>query len=64
MGLMIGPPGAGKTLLAQCLPGLLPPLDEHDALEVASLASAAGQQQTASIAAFTRGSSCRPLLGE
>ena len=71
--LMIGPPGAGKTLLAQCLPGLLPPLDEHDALEVASLASAAGQrpgphiqrpfrspQHTASIAAITGGSSCRP----
>jgi magnesium chelatase family protein len=71
--LMIGPPGAGKTLLAQCLPGLLPPLDDYDALEVASLASAAGQrpgphierpfrspQHTASIAAFTGGSSCRP----
>jgi magnesium chelatase family protein len=71
--LMIGPPGAGKTLLAQCLPGLLPPLDGHDALEVASLASAAGQrpgpcierpfrspQHTASIAAITGGSSCRP----
>ena len=71
--LMIGPPGAGKTMLAQCLPGLLPPLDEHDALEVASLASAAGQrpgpqierpfrspQHTASIAAITGGSSCRP----
>jgi magnesium chelatase family protein len=71
--LMIGPPGAGKTLLAQCLPGLLPPLDEHDALEVASLASAAGRrpgphierpfrspQHTASIAAITGGSSCRP----
>jgi magnesium chelatase family protein len=71
--LMIGPPGAGKTLLAQCLPGLLPPLDERDALEVASLASAAGQrpgprierpfrspQHTASIAAITGGSSCRP----
>jgi len=42
--LMIGPPGAGKTLLAQCLPGLLPPLDESELLEVASLASAAGQR--------------------
>jgi magnesium chelatase family protein len=42
--LMIGPPGAGKTLLAQCLPGLLPPLEESEALEVASLASAAGQR--------------------
>jgi BMFP domain-containing protein YqiC len=46
--LMIGPPGAGKTLLAQCLPGLLPPLDESELLEVASLASAAGQRPGAS----------------
>ena len=45
--LMIGPPGAGKTLLAQCLPGLLPPLDEREALEVASLASAAGRRPSA-----------------
>ncbi len=41
--LMIGPPGAGKTLLAQRLPGLLPPLDEAEALQVASLESAAGR---------------------
>jgi magnesium chelatase family protein len=37
--LMIGPPGAGKSMLAQRLPGLLPPLDSHEALEVASLRS-------------------------
>ncbi|MBS3896848.1 YifB family Mg chelatase-like AAA ATPase [Silanimonas sp.] len=35
----IGPPGCGKTLLARCLPGLLPPLDEHEALEVALIHS-------------------------
>ncbi len=40
--LMIGPPGAGKTLLAQCLPGLLPPLTAAEALEVASLESLSG----------------------
>lgn len=40
--LMIGPPGTGKTSLAQRLPGLLPPLDACEALEVASLQSAAG----------------------
>jgi len=34
--LMIGPPGAGKTLLAQRLPGLLPPLSPLEALEVAA----------------------------
>lgn len=37
--LFIGPPGTGKTMLAQRLPGLLPPLEEADALEVASIAS-------------------------
>jgi magnesium chelatase family protein len=41
---MIGPPGAGKTLLAQHLPGLLPPLDADEALEVASVESAAGRR--------------------
>jgi magnesium chelatase family protein len=40
--LMIGPPGSGKTLLAQRLPGLLPPLADSEVLEVASLESAAG----------------------
>ena len=41
--LMIGPPGAGKTMLASRLPGLLPPLDIHEALEVAALRSISGQ---------------------
>ncbi|WP_298111899.1 YifB family Mg chelatase-like AAA ATPase [Bradyrhizobium sp.] len=39
--LLVGPPGAGKTMLAQRLPGLLPPLDAREALEVACLRSAA-----------------------
>lgn len=30
--LMIGPPGAGKSLLASCLPGILPPLTPPEAL--------------------------------
>lgn len=38
--LLIGPPGSGKTMLAQRLPGLLPPLSKHEALEVASIAAA------------------------
>jgi magnesium chelatase family protein len=42
--LMVGPPGSGKTLLAQRLPGLLPPLNRSEALEVASLESAAGRR--------------------
>ena len=37
--LMLGPPGCGKTMLAQRLAGLLPPLTEPEALEVASIAS-------------------------
>lgn len=37
--LLNGPPGTGKTLLASRLPGLLPPLTEKEALEVAALQS-------------------------
>ncbi len=66
--LLIGPPGAGKTQLAQCLPGLLPPLHIGESLEVASVRSAAGEppnfsarppfrnpQHTASVAALVGG---------
>jgi len=71
--LLVGPPGAGKTLLAQRLPGLLPPLARDEALEVASLESVAGHkpttglrrpfrspQHTASAAALIGGSGFRP----
>ncbi|NAZ76928.1 ATP-binding protein, partial [Kineococcus sp. T13] len=40
--LMSGPPGAGKTMLAARLPGLLPDLDEDAALEVTAVHSVAG----------------------
>jgi magnesium chelatase family protein len=40
--LMIGPPGAGKSLLAACLPGILPQLTPAEALEVSMIASVAG----------------------
>jgi magnesium chelatase family protein len=40
--LMIGPPGAGKSLMAACLPGILPPLDPAEALEVSMVQSVAG----------------------
>lgn len=43
--LMVGPPGAGKSLMAACLPGILPPLDAADALEVSMVASVAGTLQ-------------------
>ncbi|MGV2494890.1 YifB family Mg chelatase-like AAA ATPase [Pelagerythrobacter aerophilus] len=40
--LMIGPPGAGKSLLASCLPGVLPELTSAEALEVSMVQSVAG----------------------
>jgi magnesium chelatase family protein len=71
--LMIGPPGAGKTLLAQRLPGLLPPMAPLESLEVACLQSAAGRspslgglrpfrspQHTASVAALIGGGTMKP----
>jgi magnesium chelatase family protein len=40
--LMVGPPGAGKSLMASCLPGILPLLDAAEALEVSMVQSVAG----------------------
>ena len=40
--LMVGPPGSGKSMLAARLPGLLPPLDPAEALEVSMIHSLAG----------------------
>jgi magnesium chelatase family protein len=40
--LMIGPPGAGKSMLAARLPGILPPLDPAEALDVSMIHSVAG----------------------
>lgn len=41
--MMIGPPGAGKSLAARRLPSILPPLGREDRLEVARIASACGR---------------------
>lgn len=40
--LMVGPPGSGKSMLASCLPGILPPLSPREALEVSMVHSLAG----------------------
>jgi magnesium chelatase family protein len=76
--LLVGPPGAGKTLLAQCLPSILPPLTSDEAVEVTKIHSAAGQpvggalmrsrpfrapHHTASAAALVGGGK-RPKAGE
>ncbi len=41
--IMIGPPGAGKTMLAKRLPGILPPLSWQEALETTKIHSVAGK---------------------
>ncbi|MEO8087785.1 MAG: YifB family Mg chelatase-like AAA ATPase [Bacteroidota bacterium] len=43
--ILIGPPGAGKTMLAKRLPSILPPLTIHEALETTKIHSVAGKLQ-------------------
>ena len=47
-GLLIGPPGSGKSMLASRLPGVLPPLDQEEAVVVTRLHSAAGTRRPGS----------------
>ena len=44
--ILIGPPGAGKTMLAKRLPTILPPLNLHEALETTKIHSVAGRMDT------------------
>lgn len=75
--LMTGPPGAGKTMLARCLPGILPRLDGGETVDVALTWAAAGvprpdpaaapfraPHHSASLAAIIGGGSGIPVPGE
>ena len=44
--LLVGPPGAGKTMMAERLPSILPPLDEEAAMEVTAIASITANAKT------------------
>ena len=52
--LMIGPPGAGKTMLARRLPGILPELTEEESLEVVAVHSVAGLLTPGSVVSSAR----------
>lgn len=76
--LLFGSPGCGKTMLAQRMPTILPPLDAHTALEVATIHDAAGLREreldahppfraphhTISQQALVGGGGARPIVGE
>jgi magnesium chelatase family protein len=47
--LLIGPPGAGKTMSAKRLPSILPPMSTHEALETTKIHSVAGQMKGSGI---------------
>lgn len=52
--ILIGPPGAGKTMLARRMPSILPPLNLHEALETTKIHSVAGALPLNSALIYTR----------
>jgi len=44
--LLVGPPGAGKTMIAHCIPAILPPMSRQEALETTKIHSVAGKTAT------------------
>lgn len=61
-----GPPGCGKSLLASCLPGLLPPMTEWEVAEVAAIASVCQERTDSRVRPFRapgNGISSAALLG-
>ena len=78
--LMIGPPGAGKTMLARRMPTILPPMTDPEALEVTRIHSVAGlleedaglvrtrpfraPHHTGSVTGLVGGGSAQPIPGE
>ena len=52
--ILIGPPGAGKTMLAKRLPGILPPLSLYEALETTKIHSVAGKLPVGSALMYAR----------
>ena len=61
--LMVGPPGAGKSMLAARLPGLLPPLDPSEALEVSMIHSLSGVHVLSPPEDDTTATHRHPLVG-
>ncbi len=72
--LMTGPPGAGKTLLASCLPQLLPPLADTEIIEIAIIRDLLGlppagerpfrsPHHSASPSGLSRGRGCKHVAG-